>query len=148
MTVARGAGPQTVWPDAGEYERMKPNREKNRLRRKRHGHVRRRVVGTAERPRLCVFRSDRHIYAQVIDDHAGRTLASAATLSKELRDHVRSGGTMEASTQVGDLIGRKCIENGISKVVFDRGGFRFHGRVKALAEAARKRFADAGAEGF
>jgi len=127
---------------------MKSGKRKGELRRRRHGRIRKRVIGTAERPRLCVFRSDKHIYAQVIDDYAGRTLTSAATLSKELRDCIGNGGTVEASTLVGDLLGRKCTEMGISRVVFDRGGFRFHGRVKALAEAARKRFAEAGAEGF
>ena len=127
---------------------MKRSRKKGDLRRRRHGRIRRRVIGTAERPRLCVFRSDKHMYAQVIDDHAGRTLTSAATLSKELRDRISNGATIEASALVGDLIGRKCTEIGISRVVFDRGGFRFHGRVKALAEAARKQFAEAGAEGF
>ena len=127
---------------------MKSGKRKGELRRRRHGRIRKRVIGTAERPRLCVFRSDKHIYAQVIDDYAGRTLTSAATLSKELRACIGTGGTVEASTLVGDLLGRKCTEMGISRVVFDRGGFRFHGRVKALAEAARKRFAEAGAEGF
>jgi large subunit ribosomal protein L18 len=127
---------------------MKSGKRKGELRVRRHARIRKRVIGTAERPRLCVFRSDKHIYAQVIDDYAGRTLTSAATLSKELRDRIGNGGTVEASTLVGDLIGRKCAEMGISRVVFDRGGFRFQGRVKALAEAVRKRFAEAGAEGF
>ena len=127
---------------------MKSSRRKCELRRRRHGRIRKRVIGTAERPRLCVFRSGKHMYAQVIDDHSGRTLVSAATLSKELRDGIGNGGTVEASAQVGDLIGRKCTEMGISKVVFDRGGYKFHGRVKALAGAARKQFAEAGAEGF
>lgn len=127
---------------------MDPNRQKVKLRRKRHGRVRRRVAGTAERPRLCVFRSNRHTYAQVIDDDAGRTLVSASTLSQEVRSQGKSAGTVEESALVGDLIGRKCLDTGVTKVVFDRGGFKFHGRVRALAEAARKRFDDAGADGF
>ena len=106
------------------------------------------MIGTAERPRLCVFRSGKHIYAQVIDDDTGQTLTSASTLDRKLRDRIKNGSTIEASTLVGDLIGHKCVENRILKVVFDRGGFTFHGRVRALAEAARKRFAEAGSDGF
>ena len=127
---------------------MDPTKKKRALRLRRHRRVRRRVVGTAERPRLCVFRSSKHLYAEVVDDGNGRTLASASTLSPELRDRLAKTGTVEAAGAVGDLIGHKCLEKGIGKVVFDRGGFDYHGRVKALAEAARKRFADAGAEGF
>jgi large subunit ribosomal protein L18 len=88
------------------------------------------------------------MYAQVVDDWSGKTLACASTLSKELREEAAKGGTVPASALVGELIGRKCLEIGVTRIVFDRGGFRFHGRVKALAEGARKRFAEAGAEGF
>ncbi len=118
------------------------------MRKRRHLRVRKRVQGTPERPRLCVFRSNKHIYAQVVDDWSGRSLVAASTLVPELRDKIAKAGTVKAAAIVGDFIGQKCLEKGIRKVVFDRGGFRYHGRVRALAEAARKRFADGGAEGF
>jgi len=128
---------------------MDVHKRKQLLRRRRHRHIRRRLEGTPERPRLCVFRSNKHIYAQVIDDWNGRTLLSASTLSPELRDSIGGrGGSVEAAAAVGDLIGRKCLEQGITKLVFDRAGYRFHGRVKALAEAARKRMQQAGARAF
>lgn len=127
---------------------MDKNKNRARLRLKRHRHIRGRLSGTADRPRLCVFRSNKHMYSQVIDDAEGRTLLSASTLGPELRSRGANGSTVESSTMLGDLIGQKCLESGITKVVFDRAGYRFHGRVKALAEAARKRFTDAGAEGF
>ncbi len=127
---------------------MDRNKMKRKLRHKRHRHIRKQVVGTPERPRLCVFRSNKHLYAQVVDDWSGQTLVNASTLSPELRDRISSGSTVEAAAVVGELLGRKCLEGGLRKVVFDRGGFKFHGRVKALAEAARKQFTDAGAEGF
>ena len=99
--------------------------------------MRKKVKGTAERPRLSVFRSLRHIYAQVIVDATGETLVSASTLSREIRgDLVRTDNT-EAAKRVGELIARKSIEKGIQAVVFDRDGYLYHGRVKALAEAAR-----------
>jgi len=110
--------------------------------------VRHRVEGSSERPRLCVFRSNKHIYCQVIDDGSGRTLVSASSVSPELRDAMQHGGNVEGAGKVGELIGRKCLESGIGKVVFDRGGYKFHGRVKVLAEAAREQFRGAGAEGF
>jgi len=106
------------------------------LRRKRH--VRRRVVGTPDRPRLSVYRSLRHIYAQLIDDVAGRTLASASTLSKGVKDEVAGTGNREAAAKVGALLAQRAKEAGITAVCFDRGGRKFHGRVKALAEAARE----------
>jgi len=104
-------------------------------RAKRHRRVRKKVSGTAERPRLAVFRSNRHIYAQLIDDTSGRTLASASTAEAEQR----SGGTatVEAAKAVGQLVGERAKAAGISRVVFDRGGFRYHGRVAALCEGAR-----------
>jgi len=117
---------------------MDPRKKKRRARLTRHRRVRKGLAGTPERPRLCVFRSDRHIYAQVVDDQNGRTLVSASTLSAELKDKAKHFGTVAAAGLVGGLIGRKCLEQGIKKVVFDRGGFRYHGRVKALAEAARE----------
>jgi large subunit ribosomal protein L18 len=107
-----------------------------RLRRKKR--VRKKVKGTPERPRLSVFRSLRHTYAQVIVDTTGETLASASTLSREIRGNVARTGNAEAAKKVGELIARKSIERGIKTVVFDRDGYLYHGRVKALAEAARE----------
>ncbi len=105
---------------------------------RRHRRVRRKVSGTAERPRLAVFRSNQHIYAQVIDDHEQHTLAAASTLEATVKSELKSGATCEASVQVGKLIAQRSIEKGITKVVFDRGGNLYHGRIKALAEAARE----------
>jgi large subunit ribosomal protein L18 len=104
---------------------------------KRKRRVTSRLQGTSERPRLNVFRSLKHIYAQAIEDATGKTLASASTLSPELKGSLRSTGNAEAAKKVGELIAKKCLENGIQKVVFDRNGYLYHGRVKALAEAAR-----------
>ena len=104
-------------------------------RAKRHRRVRKRVSGTTERPRLAVFRSNRHIYAQVIDDTTGRTLAAASTAEPELRSG--STATVDAAKAVGQLIGERAKAAGISRVVFDRGGFRYHGRVAALCDGAR-----------
>lgn len=112
--------------------------DRNKARKKRHARVRRKVSGTPERPRLSVFRSSKHIYAQLIDDLAGRTLVSASTVDKELRDKIQNGGNIEAAKQVGALIAKRALEKGYTKVVFDRGGYLYHGRVKALAEAARE----------
>jgi large subunit ribosomal protein L18 len=106
------------------------------LRRRRHARVRRRVQGTAARPRLAVFRSNKHISAQLIDDEAGTTLASASSVEGELRGN--SGGNVPAATSVGSLIARRAKAAGITTVVFDRGGFAYHGRVAALADAARE----------
>ena len=99
--------------------------------------MRSRVTGTSERPRLNVFRSLKHIYAQAIEDATGKTLASASTLSPELKGSLRYPGNAEAAKKVGELIAKKCLEKGIQKVVFDRSGYLYHGRIKALAEAAR-----------
>lgn len=95
------------------------------------------LKGSPERPRLNVFRSLKHIYAQAIEDSTGKTLASASTLSPEIKGSLRSLGNVEAAKKVGELIAKKCLEKGIQKVVFDRSGYLYHGRVKALAEAAR-----------
>ncbi|HAA30652.1 MAG TPA: 50S ribosomal protein L18 [Cyanobacteria bacterium UBA8553] len=105
---------------------------------RRHRRVRRKVNGTAERPRLAVFRSNEHIYVQVIDDQRQHTLVAASTLEPDLKSQLKSGANCEASTEVGKLIAKRSLEQGISKVVFDRGGNLYHGRVKALAEAARE----------
>jgi len=99
--------------------------------------IRQKVQGTAARPRLAVFRSQKHIYAQAIDDVAGRTVASSSSLEREIRSKVGRGSGTEAAKQVGESIGKKLTQAGIEAVVFDRGGFVYHGRIKALAEAAR-----------
>jgi len=113
--------------------------EKSRIARKRrHTRVRARISGTAERPRLNVFRSLEHIYAQVIDDTAGHTLASASTIDRDLREKIEGKTKSEAAKLVGALVAERAQKVGIKKVVFDRGGYRYHGRVKALAEAARE----------
>ena len=106
--------------------------------KRRHARIRRKVFGTAERPRLAVFRSNQHIYVQVIDDTAHHTLASASTLDPDLQAALESGNTCEASVQVGKLIAERSLEKGIRQVVFDRGGKLYHGRIKALADAARE----------
>ena len=106
-------------------------------RRRRHARVRRRIAGTAERPRLAVFRSSAHIYAQVIDDRQGHTLAAASSLDPDARGN-GGGNKTERAQQVGALVARRAIERGIKQVVFDRGGNLYHGRVKALADAARE----------
>ena len=105
------------------------------LRKRRHTRVRKRITGTAARPRLAVFRSNKHITAQVIDDDAGRTLAAASTVEAELRG--TPGGNAAAASAVGALVARRAREAGVTTVVFDRGGFAYHGRVAALADAAR-----------
>ena len=103
-------------------------------RTRRHTRVRKKVQGTAARPRLAVFRSNKHIYAQLIDDDAGRTLASASTMEGALRS--QATGTVEAAKKIGSLLGERAKAAGVTAVVFDRGGFRFHGRVAAVAEGA------------
>ncbi|WP_017721158.1 50S ribosomal protein L18 [Kamptonema formosum] len=105
---------------------------------RRHRRVRRKVFGTPERPRLAVFRSSEHIYAQVIDDTAHHTLVAASSLEPQLKSQLKSGGNCEASVSVGKLIAARLQELGIQKVVFDRGGNLYHGRIKALADAARE----------
>jgi large subunit ribosomal protein L18 len=110
-------------------------KKKAQGRARRHRRVRKKIVGTAERPRLAVYRSNRHMYAQVIDDFAGRTLASASTL----KDAGKSGADrMGAAKAVGEAIASRAKDAGIESVTFDRGGFRYHGRVKAIAEGARE----------
>lgn len=110
--------------------------EKREARLRRHSRLRKRVWGTREKPRLSVFRSSRHIYAQVIDDVNGQTLTSASTLEALLRGTY--GGNVTAARQVGALLAERARGKGVTQVVFDRGGFRYHGRVAALAEAARE----------
>ncbi|MBV7391361.1 50S ribosomal protein L18 [Enterococcus sp. AZ103] len=108
--------------------------DKNKTRQKRHMRVRKQISGTAERPRLNVFRSNKNIYAQLIDDVAGVTLASASALDKD----ISGGNKTEQASAVGKLLAERAIEKGIKVVVFDRGGYLYHGRVQALAEAARE----------
>ncbi len=110
--------------------------EKAALRRKQH--VRKKVVGTPERPRLSIFRSNRHIYAQIVDDVAGATLVSASTKAKAFRDQVPCGSNRKAAEAVGETLAKQALGVGIKCVCFDRNRYRFHGRVKALADAARK----------
>lgn len=106
--------------------------------RRRHNRVRRRVTGTSERPRLAVFRSNEHIYVQAIDDTQQHTIVAASTLEPNVKDSLKSGANCEASTAVGKLVAQRLLEKGIQQVVFDRGGNLYHGRVKALADAARE----------
>ena len=113
-------------------------KDKQTARARRHHRVRKKVVGTAERPRLAVFRSNKHITAQVIDDRSGRTLASASTVEKDLRGASTGTGNKAAATNVGRLVAERAKAAGVSAVVFDRGGFLYHGRVAAVAEAARE----------
>lgn len=110
--------------------------DKNSVRKKRHLRVRKNLFGTAERPRLNVYRSNKHIYAQLIDDVNGVTLASASTVDKEFK--ADATGNVEASIQVGKLVAKRALDKGHKNVVFDRGGYLYHGRVKALADAARE----------
>ncbi len=110
--------------------------DKNATRKKRHARVRAKLSGTSARPRLNVYRSNQHIYAQIIDDMNGVTLASASTLDKEF--NLESSSNIEAAQKVGELVAKRAVEKGISAVVFDRGGYLYHGRVQALADAARE----------
>ena len=116
---------------------MPIQRTRGASRIKRHERIRLRLAGTSERPRLAVYRSVKHIYAQLIDDDAGRTLAAASSVEKDLATDGQRTKT-QAADAVGRLIGRRAREAGITQVVFDRAGFRYHGRVKSLAEAARE----------
>ncbi len=112
--------------------------DKNKARLKRHLRIRKNVTGTADRPRLSIFRSSKHIYAQLIDDVTGVTIAQASTLDTQLKDSVDNGGNVAAARQVGELVAKRAVEKSIKKVVFDRGGYLYHGRIQALADAARE----------
>ena len=116
--------------------------EKNAIRLKRHGRLRKDLAGTPARPRLNVFRSLKHIYAQIIDDQSGITLVSASTMDKELKGQVEYGGNIAAAKAVGAAVAKRALAKGINTIVFDRGGYLYHGRVAAVAQAAR----DAGLE--
>jgi large subunit ribosomal protein L18 len=114
------------------------NRDKQLARSRRHHRVRKKVSGTPDRPRLAVFRSNRHIVAQVIDDRSGRTVASASTVERDLRTTLAHTGNRVAATTVGRLVAERARAAGVTRVVFDRGGFLYHGRVAAVADAARE----------
>ncbi|MBS3994538.1 MAG: 50S ribosomal protein L18 [Alkaliphilus sp.] len=111
---------------------------KNIKRKVRHIRVRKKVAGTPERPRLNIYRSLSNMYAQIIDDTTGTTLVSASTLDKEIRENVQYGGNKEAAKTVGQYVAKKALEKGITQVVFDRGGYDYHGRIKELADSARE----------
>ncbi len=117
---------------------MNRQKEKQFKRRRRHLRVRKKVFGTPERPRLSVYRSVRHIYAQIIDDTQGRTLSAASTLSVDVREGLKATGNQSAARAVGKRLAEKALAHGIRAVVFDRGSFKYHGCVRALAEAARE----------
>lgn len=112
--------------------------DKNKARLKRHLRVRKKIQGTTERPRLNIFRSSKHMYAQLIDDVKGVTIAAASTVDKELKSEIGNGGNVDAAVKVGALIADRAKKAGVTQVVFDRGGYLYHGRVKALADAARE----------
>jgi large subunit ribosomal protein L18 len=111
---------------------------KDAHRRRIHTRVRTHLVGTAERPRLCVYRSLGHIYTQVIDDRSARTIVSASSVDKETKKSLKGGGNIASAKAVGKIIAERAKAAGVTKVVFDRGGYKYHGRVKALADAARE----------
>lgn len=108
------------------------------IRVKKHHRMRNRISGTTQRPRLCVFRSNNHMYAQIIDDAVGQTLVSASTLEEEVKGKVEKTNNVEAAAYLGTVIGKRAVEKGIKEVVFDRGGFIYQGKVAALADAARE----------
>lgn len=108
------------------------------VRQKKHKRMRNHLSGTAERPRLAVFRSNEHMYAQIIDDVAGHTLVSASTVQKDVKAELEKTNDVAAAAYLGTVIGKKAVEAGIKEVIFDRGGFIYHGKVKALADAARE----------
>ncbi|MBP3966711.1 MULTISPECIES: 50S ribosomal protein L18 [Paenibacillus] len=112
--------------------------DKNKARLKRHLRVRKKINGTTQRPRLSVFRSSKHIYAQLIDDVLGVTVASASTLDKEIAEQFTNGGNIEAARKIGEVIASRAKAKGVDQVVFDRGGYLYHGRIQALADAARE----------
>jgi large subunit ribosomal protein L18 len=111
--------------------------DRSAIRRRIRYRIRKKIVGTAERPRVAVFRSAKHIYVQAVDDGAGRTLAQASTADKELRGKISSGGNIAAAKAVGETVGERLKSAGVETAVFDRGGYLYHGRVKALAEGMR-----------
>ncbi len=117
---------------------MVKKESRSEIRAKKHRRVRNNLAGTAERPRLAVFRSNNHMYAQIIDDTVGNTLVSACTLDKDVKAAVEKTNNVDAAAQVGTVIAKKALDKGITTVVFDRGGFIYQGKIKALADAARE----------
>lgn len=117
---------------------MVKKQNRKAIREKKHARLRSHISGTASRPRLAVFRSNKHMYAQIIDDEAQKTLAAAGTVEKEIRDALDNTDDIAAAAKVGEVIGQRAVEKGITEVVFDRGGYIYQGKVAALAEAARK----------
>ena len=117
---------------------MVSKESRSKVRAKKHMRIRNRFSGSAERPRLAVFRSNNHVYAQVIDDVNGTTLVSASTLEKDIKTELKNTDDIEAATKIGDVVAKRALEKGIKAVVFDRGGYIYHGKVKALADAARE----------
>jgi large subunit ribosomal protein L18 len=117
---------------------MQKSIDRDAIRRRIRYRIRRKVSGTAQKPRLAVFRSDKHIYAQAIDDGSGRTIAHASSLDADLKGNVKRGGNVDAAKVVGGAIAARLKDKGIEDVVFDRGGYLYHGRIKALADAARE----------
>ena len=111
---------------------------RSKIRENKHRRIRNRFAGTAERPRLAVFRSNNHMYAQIIDDTVGNTLVSASTLQKDVKAELEKTNNVEAAAKLGEVIAKKALEKGITNVVFDRGGFIYQGKIKALADAARE----------
>ena len=111
---------------------------RTRARLKRKKRIRKKLVGTGNRPRLCVFRSAKHIYAQVIDDSLGQTLVAASSLEKTVRENTESKNKLNAANTVGKIIGQRALEKGVKKIVFDRNGFLYHGRIKAVSDGARE----------
>ena len=117
---------------------MVSKKSRAEIRAKKHRRLRNHISGTAERPRLAVFRSNNHMYAQIIDDSVGHTLVAASTLEKEIKAELENTDTVEAAAYVGTVIAKRAIEKGITAVVFDRGGFIYQGKIQALADAARE----------
>ena len=111
---------------------------KSEIRHKKHGRMRNRLSGTAEKPRLCVFRSNNHMYAQIIDDTVAKTLVSASTVEADAKKELEKTNNVDAAAYVGKLVAERAIEKGIKEVVFDRGGFIYQGKIQALADAARE----------
>ena len=117
---------------------MVSKKSRSEIRAKKHYRLRNRFAGTAERPRLAVFRSNNHMYAQIIDDSVGNTLVAASTVEKAAKAELENTDTVDAAAYVGTLIAKRALEKGIEEVVFDRGGFVYHGKIQALADAARE----------
>ena len=117
---------------------MVSKKSRTEVRLKKHRRIRNHLSGTAERPRLAVFRSNNHMYAQIIDDTVGNTLVSASTLQKDVKAELEKTNNVDAAAHLGTVIAKRALEKGINTVVFDRGGFLYHGKIKALADAARE----------